>query len=482
VTRFYPVSLALEGRRSVVIGGGRIATDKVKGLLEAGARVTVIAPELSPTLETLVESGAVRVERRAYRPGDLAGAFIAIAATDDREANRRVWGEAEARGVLLNAVDDVDHCHFIAPAIHRRGDLTVAVSTGGKSPAVAARLRDRIGASIGPEYEPWLELLGSLRDEIARRVPETERRREVWYRIADSEARVLLARGDLAGARARIDAIVARTEPHLPAARRDGPVYLVGAGPGDPDLITSRGLALLRAAEVVVYDRLIDERLLTEAPPWAERISVTDGGADAEGRQAWVNEILIQRARAGFSVVRLKGGDPFVFGRGGEEIVALRAAGIRYQVVPGVTSAVAAPGAAEIPVTHRDLSSGFAVITAQGKDGAEPAADWDAIARVPTIVVLMGLGALSQVAKKLIAAGRAPETPAAVVSRATRRDGRTVLGTLATIAAAASAARLAAPATLIIGDVVRLAPNADQLIASPAVSGARHGGEGGAVL
>ena len=453
---FYPVSLALAGRRAVVIGGGRVAEDKVGGLIAADARVTLIAPALTPKLEALAAAGTITVARRAYLPGDLTGAFLAVAATDDRTANRLVWAEAESRGVLLNAVDDVAHCHFIAPAILRRGDLTVAVSTGGRSPTVAVRLRDRIGRLIGPEYEPWLTLLGGLRDEIARRVPDVARRREVWYRIADSEASVLVAQGDLAGARARIDAIVAGEEGIGATPRRQGAVYLVGAGPGDPDLITARGLALLRAAEVVVYDRLVSERLVGEAPPWAERLPAAESGRDAAARQERINALLVSRARAGFTVVRLKGGDPFVFGRGGEEVAALRAAGIRYAVVPGVTSAVAAPGAAGIPVTHRDCAPAFAVVTAH-EAGGTSRLDWEALARIPTVVVLMGLRALGEVSAKLVAAGRAPDTPAAVVVRATYPDERTVVGTLATIAERARAAALVPPATLVVGDVVRLA-------------------------
>ena len=453
---FYPVSLALAGRRAVVVGGGRVAEDKVGGLLTADAQVTVISPVLTPKLEALAAAGSITVARRAYMPGDLTGAFLAIAATDDRGANRLVWEEAESRGVLLNAVDDVEHCHFIAPAILRRGDLTVAVSTGGRSPTVAVRLRDRIARLIGPEYEPWLTLLGSLRDEIARRVPDAARRREVWYRIADSEASVLVAQGDLAGARARIDAIVEGEAGTGPAPGRQGAVYLVGAGPGDPDLITARGLALLRAAEVVVYDRLVSERLVGEAPPWAERVPAAESGGDAGARQEGINALLVSKAQAGFTVVRLKGGDPFVFGRGGEEVAALRAAGIRYAVVPGVTSAIAAPAAAGIPVTHRDCAPAFVVVTAHERAGTSRL-DWDALARIPTVVVLMGLRALGEISAKLIAAGRAPDTPAAVVVRATYPDERTVVGTLETIAERAQAAALVSPATLVVGDVVRLA-------------------------
>src|SRR6266702_8152498 len=202
---FYPVFLNLQGRHAVVVGGGAIAEQKVVGLLEAGARVTVVSPDLTWKLEDLAATGAIELRRRAYRRGDLDGAFIAIAATDDRSANADVWAEAEQRGILLNAVDDLPYCSFIAPAVHRAGDITVAVSTAGKSPALAVRLRERIARQIGPAEARLCELLGELRPEVAARVPRGRARTDVWYRIVDSDAIAFVRRGDVAGARRRID-------------------------------------------------------------------------------------------------------------------------------------------------------------------------------------------------------------------------------------------------------------------------------------
>src|SRR6266568_3309904 len=281
---FYPVFLHLQGRRGVVVGGGAVAEQKVVGLLEAGARVTVVSPDLTWKLEDLAATGAIELRRRGYHRGDLEGAFLAIAATDDRSVNADVWAEAEQRGILLNAVDDLPHCSFIAPAVHRAGDIAVAISTAGKSPALAAR------------------------------VPDHKVRTRLWYQIVDSDAVEYVRRGDLAGARRRIEELVVNAvSGQASEAPPRGMVYLVGAGPGDPGLVTVRGLDVLRSADVVVYDRLVNPALVERAAPWAERVFV---GKRAEGHsveQEKTNDFLIAAARRGQVVVRLKGGDPFVF-------------------------------------------------------------------------------------------------------------------------------------------------------------------------
>ena len=473
---FYPVFLNLRGRRAVVIGGGAVAEQKVVGLLSAGAYVTVVSPETTPRLAELAAAGGIDLRRRPYRTGDLAGAWLVIAGTDDRAANAQVWAEAEREGVLLNAVDDLDHCSFIAPAIHREGDITVAVSTAGKSPALAARLRQRVARLIGPAEARLCELLGELRPEVAARVPDARARTTVWYRIVDSDVIEFVRRGDAEGARRRIDDLVHEVEPHesrlkprLGTARKrgraasslaDGPpgvVYLVGAGPGDPGLITAKGLEIVRSADVVVYDRLVAPSLVSQAPPEAERVFVGKrphgGGADLI--QDEINALLIDRARRGRTVVRLKGGDPFVFGRGAEEGEAMHAAGVPFQVVPGVTSAIAVPAAAGIPVTHRRLASAFAVVTGHECDGASNL-DWEALARVPTLVVLMGLSALPEITANLLAHGADPDTPAAAIASGTLPAQRTVVATLTTLATRVAEEGLEPPATVVIGEVVRV--------------------------
>jgi uroporphyrin-III C-methyltransferase / precorrin-2 dehydrogenase / sirohydrochlorin ferrochelatase len=479
----YPAFLRLRGRPCVVVGGGAVAEEKVLGLLDAGACVTVVSPELSRRLEDLTEQGAIALRRRPYRAGDLAGALLAIAATDDGAVNGAVWTEAEQRGILLNAVDDLPHCSFIAPSIHRQGDVTVAVSTAGKSPALAVRLRERVARAIGPEYATLADMLGRLRPEMQARVPDARARTRLWYDIVDSDVLEFIRRGDVAGAERRIAELIltplipspVQSSPPVPLSVpergdvvsspspegrggqgvRTGIVYLVGAGPGDPELITVRGLTVLQSADVVVYDRLVHPGMVDRAPPWAERVFVGKGPAGHCLRQEEINALLIATARTGRVVVRLKGGDPFVFGRGAEECEALCAAGIPFAVVPGVTAAVAAPGSAGIPVTHRGHGSAFAVVTGHECDGASDL-DWGALARIPTLVFLMGVRALPEIAARLLAHGMGPGTAAALTASATLPNARTVVGTLATIADLAREARLEPPATLVVGEVVRV--------------------------
>jgi uroporphyrin-III C-methyltransferase/precorrin-2 dehydrogenase/sirohydrochlorin ferrochelatase len=460
MSAFYPVFLDLRGRRAVVIGGGIIAEQKVRGLVAAGAHVTVVSPDVTPPLQALARRKSIELERRPYRRGDLQGAWLAIAATDDRATNGSVWAEAEQLGVPLNAVDDLEHCSFIAPAVHREGDVTVAVSTAGKSPALAVRLRQRIARLVGRAEARLCELLGELRPDLAERVPDTRERTALWYAIVDSDVIDFVRRGDIDGARGRIEDLLGphplSPSPFLgphplspsPFGRGGTLVHLVGAGPGDPGLITTRGLELLRSADVVVYDRLVSPALVAEAPASAERIL---RGADQQD----VNALLIDRARKGLNVVRLKGGDPFVFGRGAEECEALRAAGVPYEVIPGVTSATAVPAAAGIPVTHRRVASAFAVVAGHECDG-ESDLDWEALSRVPTLVVLMGLTALPDVVARLRAQGAPGDTPVAVIASGTLPGQLTVVGSLEDITDRVTTAGLEPPATIVIGEVVRV--------------------------
>lgn len=468
---YYPLMLDLRGRLAVVVGGGAIAEQKLRELRAAGARVRVVAPRVTTGIEKLALAGEVALLRREYARGDLHGARIAIAATGDAAVNRTVWEEAEHENVLLNAVDDVARCHFIAPSVHRCGDVTVTVSTAGTCPTLAVRLRERIARMVRREHAELARLAGSLRAEVARRVPELSRRRALWYRIVDSAALAQLRDGRPRAAAGTIEALVRDAERDADAASsggtrragRAGSVALVGAGPGDRGLITVRGRDLLEQADVVVHDQLVGDELLDLVCPTATLVAVGKHGHGASVSQERINDLLVREARLGRRVVRLKGGDPFVFGRGAEECEVLRRAGIVVEVVPGVTSAIAAPAAAGIPLTHRALASGFAVVTGheceaslERGDADHSNLDWRALARIPTLVVLMGLRALPAIAERLIAAGASPDTPAAVIARATLPDQRAIAGTLGTLAALVAEAELPQPATIVIGEVVKL--------------------------
>jgi uroporphyrin-III C-methyltransferase len=421
----YPVMLQVEGRRCLVVGGGRVALRKVEGLLAAGAHVTVIAPAVDPRIHAL----DLTIERRRYRAGDAEGFRLVITTTDDPSVNAQVHAEADAAGVWVNSADDIEHCSFTLPAIHRDGAVTVAVATDGQSPALASWLRDRVrdALPIG---------IGHISSRLA------------------AERRALHDAGETTEGldwRARIDDLA----PDRPAGR----VHLVGAGPGDPELLTLRAARLLAAADIVVHDALADTEVLALVPAHVERIDV----GKRPGRpvpQELINDLLIQLAHEHACVVRLKGGDPFLFGRGGEEAVALSEAGVPFEVVPGITSAFAAPAAAGVPVTQRGMSASVTVVTGHRRFGDEDETDWEALARVGgTIVVLMGVAERAAIASRLIAGGLRPETPVTAVRFGTRPEQhvvRTTLGGLGEVA-------VEAPAAIVIGAVAGLDLSGDAI-------------------
>src|SRR5882724_607393 len=477
--RYYPVLLDLRGRRSVVVGGGPIAEGKVAPLVDGGAAVTVVAPDLTAGLAALAREGRLTHVARPYAPGDLEHAYLAIAATDDPEVNHAVHAEAEAKGVLVNVVDDPPYCGFILPSILRRGDLVVAVSTSGNAPALAVRVRERLERELGDEYARFLALAGSIRTPLAERYPDFQIRKRLWYRLVDSDVLALLRSGDETRARERIADVMGVGVPDSTTNRRDaedaenntslvvsapsaplpfnsGTVYLVGAGPGDPKLITVRGLELLRRADVVVYDRLVSHALLDEAPADAELVYAGKAPGGHCMPQEGINALLVREARLGKTVVRLKGGDPFVFGRGAEEALACTEAGVPWEVVPGVSSIVGVTGRASIPLTTRGYGGSFAVATAhRAADGSDPL-DWAALARMDTLVVLMGVERLAEVVRQLGSNGRAPDTPIALIENGTLPNERVVIGTLADIVGEAEREQVRSPAVIVIGEVVRL--------------------------
>jgi uroporphyrin-III C-methyltransferase/precorrin-2 dehydrogenase/sirohydrochlorin ferrochelatase len=467
----YPVTLQLQGRPCTVLGGGTLAVEKARGLVGAGARVTVIAATPDPALEALEAGGAIRLVRRGHAPGDLAGSFLAIDASGDEATNRRSFAEAEERGVLINVVDRPERCHFHAPALVRRGPLNLAISTGGESPFLAGALRARLERIVGEEWGPFTAMVGGVRRRLRQRgVPIAEQNR-VYRRLLRSEVRDLLREGREADARYAAAAIeTAAGQP------RPGRVALVGAGPGDPGLLTVAARELLAEADAVYHDALVDPRTLALCGPHTRLIAAGKRGGRASADQAWITARLIEAARAGEDVVRLKGGDPFVFGRGGEELAALRRAGLEVIVVPGVSAALAAPAAAGIPVTLRGLASSLAIVTGSDRDGSSPAWLERIASAVDTLVVLMPLGNLERVCARL-AAAVGPDRPAALVASATLPDQEVLRAPIARLARVAQEAGIASPATLVVGEVVTAMPARE---VGELVAGATGGSGGGA--
>lgn len=430
---YFPFFMDLEGREGLVVGGGAVALRKLQKLLPYGPRLTVAAPELLAEIEAL--PGLARL-RWSFAPAMLEGKGFVIAATDDREVNRGIAALCRERGIPVNAVDDKEQCTFLFPALVKRGYLTVGVSTAGASPSAAAWVGRRVSERLPEDFGELLDYLASLRPMVQKRVA-AENRAAVFARLFSDcmEQGFPLEEAALAAV--------------LEGAPGMGKVYLVGAGCGAADLITVRGLRLLERCGAVVYDDLLDQALLDAAPEGAEKIYVGKRRGRHSMAQEDINALLIAKAREGKQVVRLKGGDPFVFGRGGEEALALQAAGIAWEYVPGVTSAVAVPGAAGIPVTHRGVSRSFCVVAARTADSAEGAPSrWGELARLGgTLVFLMGLSRLEEIARGLTGAGLPPDTPVAVIGG--KNAPRTIRGTLGDIAERAREA--AAPAVIVVG-------------------------------
>jgi len=445
---YFPFFIDLEGREGLIVGGGAVALRKVRKLLPYGPCLTVAAPEFLPELEALP---GVALLREPFSPDMLEGKFFAVAAAGDQSVNRTAAALCRERGVLVNAVDDKDGCTFLFPALVKRGNLSVGVSTAGDSPSAAAWVRERLDAWLPEDFGELLSYLGALRPEVRRRVPEEARRAAAFSRLFS----VCLEKG-VPLEEETLNAV-------LEGVPASGRVYLVGAGCGAADLITVRGLRLLERCDVVVYDDLLAPELLEAAPKRAERIYAGKRRGCHSMAQPELNALLIAKAREGKTVVRLKGGDPFVFGRGGEEALALQAAGIEWEYVPGVTSAVAVPGGAGIPVTHRGVSRSFHIVTARTADTPDGLPeDLEALARLPegTLVFLMGLSCLEELARRLMGAGLPPGTPAAAVSGENAPRPMAVRGTLETIAARVREAGMEPPAVIAVGGTAGLDLNA----------------------
>jgi uroporphyrin-III C-methyltransferase / precorrin-2 dehydrogenase / sirohydrochlorin ferrochelatase len=449
---FFPIFLDLRDKACMVVGGSETAVRKAALLLKAGARLTVVASELAPGFAQIGPQENLMHRTGPFVEDMLAGKVLVISCSGDRELDARVSAAARDRGIPVNVVDAPDLCGFIMPSIIDRSPLVVAVSSGGASPVLARLLRARLETLIPAAYGRLASLAARFRGEVRKRFPVAEKRRMFWEKVfAGPVAEQMFAGCDEAAA-----ALLSRMleSPELPT--EVGEVYLVGAGPGNPDLLTFRALRLMQQADVCVHDALVSDEVLDLVRRDAERIYVGKQRAAHALPQEDINLLLVRLAREGKRVLRLKGGDPFIFGRGGEEIETLASHGVPFQIVPGITAAAGVASYSGIPLTHRDHAQSVVFVTGHLKDDRINL-DWDRLAKVnQTIVIYMGLMGLPVIARELVAHGLSPDTPAAIVQQGTTMNQKVVTGTLATLPALAEAAHLRAPTLIIVGSVVKL--------------------------
>lgn len=448
---FLPLFHILRGRRALLVGGGDVALRKARLLSDAGAVLRVVAPEVHSELRELVEEGAGELLPRAYAPDDLQDCVLVIAATDDEPLNAQVSRDAHARGVPVNVVDAPSLCSVIFPAIVDRSPLVVAVSSGGDAPVLARLLRAKLETWIPATYGQLAGLASRFRERVKQRLPDLQQRRKFWEEVFQGP----VAERMLAGQPGEAERLLAdKLESPQPESR--GEVYLVGAGPGDPDLLTFRALRLMQQADVVLYDRLVAPAILELCRRDADRLYVGKRRADHAVPQDEINRQLVELAQQGKRVLRLKGGDPFIFGRGGEEIDELAAHGIPFQVVPGITAASGCAAYAGIPLTHRDFAQSVRFVTGHLKDGTTDLPWNDLVAPGQTLVFYMGLVGLPVICEQLVRHGRSADTPAALVQQGTTVHQRVFTGTLANLPELVAEHEVHAPTLVIVGEVVQL--------------------------
>lgn len=448
---YLPLFHKLQGARVLVVGGGEVALRKARLLADAGAALRVVAPEVDSQLAVLAREGRGEVLVRGYQPGDLDGCRLVIAATDDSVLNARVSADAQARSLPVNVVDAPALCTVIFPAIVDRSPLVVAVSSGGDAPVLARLIRARLEAWIPAAYGELAGLAARFRDKVKALYPDVNQRRGFWEDVFQGP----IAERQLAGQGSEAERLL-QAKVDGAAVQQGGEVYLVGAGPGDPDLLTFRALRLMQQADVVLYDRLVAPAIIEMCRRDAERIYVGKRRADHAVPQEQINRLLVDLARQGKRVLRLKGGDPFIFGRGGEEIEELAEEGIPFQVVPGITAASGCSAYGGIPLTHRDYAQSVRFVTGHLKDGTSNLPWDDLVAPAQTLVFYMGLVGLPTICAELIRHGRAASTPAALVQQGTTRNQRVFTGTLADLPELVARHEVHAPTLVIVGEVVQL--------------------------
>ena len=447
-----PIFLDIRDQPCLVVGGGRVATRKVASLRRAGARVHLIAPELTPELREGVEAGYLTHQPGPFADPDIAGMRLIIAATGDSGVNERVARLAKAAGIPVNVVDKPEACTFLLPSVIDRSPVVVAVTTAKASPVLARLLRGRLESMIPAGYGRLADFCSRYRQAVKARFQDEGDRRRFWDRVLIGGVAERIFSGQMAEADAAMERELAEASP----SGGMGEVYLVGAGPGDPDLVTFRALRLMQQADIVVYDRLVAKAILEMTRRDARRIYVGKERNNHVMRQEEINRLLADLAKQGHRVLRLKGGDPFIFGRGGEEIDTLAAEGVPFQVVPGITAASGCSAYAGIPLTHRDYAQSVTFVTGHLKDGSIDL-NWSQLAQPrQTVVFYMGLIGLSIILEQLQGQGVSPDMPIALIQQGTTHRQRVFTGTLATIEGIIAQEKIEPPTLIIVGEVVQL--------------------------
>lgn len=448
---FLPLFTQLTGKPCLLLGGGQVALRKARLLCKAGAKIRVVARDVLPELAALAEQSGGEVRVGEFDEADLGQVFLVIAATDDHALNQHVSEACHQRLLPVNVVDSPELCSVILPAIVDRSPLVIAISSGGKSPVLARMMRSRLESSIPASYGRLANLASRFRDAVKAKFGDIEDRRLFWERVLQGP----IAEMVFAGKDAVADQMLAK-EIDQAGPQVGGEVYLIGAGPGDPDLMTFKALRLLQKADVVLYDRLVAPEIVEMCRKDAERVFVGKKRSDHAVPQDGINQLLIDYARQGKKVARLKGGDPFIFGRGGEEIEQLALQHIPFQVVPGVTAAAGCASYSGIPLTHRDYAQSVRFVTGHLKDNSINLPWAELVHSHQTVVFYMGLVGLPSICDQLIAHGRSPDTPIALIQQGTTPNQKVVVGKLSNMVAKIAADPVQAPTLIIVGEVVNL--------------------------
>ena len=451
---YLPIFLDIKGKKIVIDGGGTVAARRAERALLAGAYVHVFDPELGEEFRELSENPNLTHFARPIETNDVAGAIVAYGASEDEARDKVLYEAAKASGVLSNVADVGEYCDFITPSVVDRSPLVIAISSGGTAPVIARILRARIESLLPPAYGRMAEFMGRFREQVLTTVNSTRLRRRFWERMIDGPAGDMFLTGDHKGAEDHVKSVL-KAGVDDPTFSK-GEVYLVGAGPGDPDLLTFRALRLMQRADVVLYDRLVGKDIIDLMRRDAERIYVGKLPDQHTMQQEDISQLLVDLAKQGKRVLRLKGGDPFIFGRGGEEIEKLADNNIPFQVVPGITAASGCSSYAGIPLTHRDYAQACVFVTAHGREGVL-GLDWDVLLRpAQTVAVYMGLSSLKYLSEQFILRGANPEMPAAIIDKGTTEHQRVAVGTIKDIHEIAVAEKMGGPSMIIIGEVVQL--------------------------